>query len=831
MNVKSISAAFICIFFLVSNRSAAQDGIKHDALHHTLYLSTQKNNIVFNIDYTDGCYINSLFVKQKNVLSPNGTYTGFSLTTSSYTSKKTWTQPTVQIKGNEVTIDKIKYGDAANNIIEKWTFHVLKDHINWTISRQYLSDIQVESISFPKWNFNNMSTWKGGIIDNGGMVWCKYLRGVNDTYGVHTGGALFWNDQSGDGLSIQAKELNDAFIATQYSYGEQGEFVSTQSVSHQPFEQLYRLDRFVRGKGNIFKPISIKKGEEVSVTFEIKYLDYFKNYDKGDLKDINATEVRELMNTTARYGVVDNNIVGGNGWLTNWKCLHEPFFAQIALGLADSNYTKNLAATLDQERDLAMNPDGRVLSRWHNESGDEMPGTYNFKTGYYEAMWGYTIDAQTGYVINTTDLFNLTGNLEWLKSHQESCKKALGWLIKRDSNHNSIFEMKNKNIKEHTSSDWLDIIWASFENAFVNAQMYEALKKWSECEKILGNRESSQYYGQVAERLKTAFNKPIEEGGFWDAGKKQYVYWRDDDGSIHGDNLVTPVQFMAIASGICDDQQRIQLILNQIEQRTTAERLFHWPLCFDSFKKDEAAGSNFPFHSYENGDIFPTWGYLGVPSYIKYDKTLALRYIKNLLDQYQKDGLSSQRYSRTTQQGLGSDVLAGISTSICALYSEIYGIQPQWNKFVLNPHLVPSLYGTRFNYWLRGINYKIQLDENNYIVSTDNYSVSYNKKFGISENNNELKFYPNNEENVSVSIRESTSKRIDLEAKDWNEENISFRLNNTGSYSFTIQGLQPQTTYYILDNKGKRKTSAYKNGTIKFKITSRNGVLINITKA
>ncbi|WP_449435489.1 hypothetical protein [Pedobacter steynii] len=128
--------------------------------------------------------------------------------------------------------------------------------------------------------------------------------------------------------------------------------------------------------------------------------------------------------------------------------MHEPFFAQIGMAVNDQNYTNNMSATLDQERDQAMLNDGRVLSRWHNAAGDEIPGTYNAKTGYYEAMWGYTIDSQTGYVINTSEQFDLNGNIEWLRSHQVSVEKALDWLIKRDSNKNGIFEMMNNNVAE-----------------------------------------------------------------------------------------------------------------------------------------------------------------------------------------------------------------------------------------------------------------------------------------------------------------------------------------------------------------------------------------------
>ena len=68
--------------------------------------------------------------------------------------------------------------------------------------------------------------------------------------------------------------------------------------------------------------------------------------------------------------------------------------------------------------------------------------------------------------------------------------------------------------------------------------------------------QNAEYYRDLAEKCKYRFNQPVTNGGFWNPENKWYVYWRDKDGSVHGDNLVTPVNFMAIAYGICDDKTR-----------------------------------------------------------------------------------------------------------------------------------------------------------------------------------------------------------------------------------------------------------------------------------
>lgn len=768
------------------------------------------------IDYSDGCVIKQLNIKGRNVLSPSGVYTGISTKNGDFTSNNKSSTVRITEKQDAVIVSGISYGNEVIEVKETWTFKLDGNKIRWSIEREYMNDASLEDMAFPKWNFSDVSVWKGGILDNGGMVWCKYLKQTGDTYGVHTGGVTFWNATSGDALRILAKPADGEMIASKYSHGVNNEFTSTQLVTDSALSQRYNLSRFVSQKTDVFAPFKVKKGK-TRIVCELQYVDYFTAYSRGTLPGIDVDAVRELLNTTGRYGVVDNNIIGANGWLTNWKCLHEPFFAQIGMALNDRNYTKNMSATLNQERDLAMLADGRVLSRWHDVPGDEIPGTYNAATGYYEAKWGYTIDSQTGYVINASEQFNLNGDIDWLRSHQATCEKALDWLIKRDSNHNGIFEMMNNNTGEEKCSDWLDIVWASYENSFVNAQMYEALTLWANCEKILGNQSKSGYYTAIAARLKAAFNKPVEEGGFWLQEKKQYVYWRDKDGTVHGDNLVTPVNFAAIAFGVCDDPQRIAQILDQVERRTTKENLFHWPLCFDSFKREEVDAGNWPFPKYENGDIFPTWGYLGIRAYAKYDKGIALRFINNILQQYNKDGLSSQRYSRVTQSGLGDDILAGICTSITALYRDIYGVRPRWNRMGIEPNMTPGMNGTQFSYTLRDKVYRLKLSNDDYSMSTDGFSIKSTNGFGANRTGNILTYYPGNKDDMTLRVNSGSGRRIDLTVHSWTAKEFSWTVTSPGSYHFTVNGLHPGAVCQVEINNTFQRIQAKSDGSITIK--------------
>ncbi|WP_197027665.1 hypothetical protein [Prevotella sp. 10(H)] len=811
--------AYSSTVFAAQNNGLAGSGkVIHNPASKTIEIADANRSLRILIDYSNGCKITQLDIKGKNTLSSSGVYTGFRTKGGNFSSIS-GINVTAKETTDGVTLSNIIYGDNSITVNETWTFTLIDNKINWKIDRIYSSLAKLEEVAFPQWNFTDLSVWKGGIMDNGGMVWCKYLANANDTYGVHTGGITFWNPDSGDALRITAKQDAGKYIAAKYSHSEKDEFTCTQFVTDTELEPRYNLNRFVHGKADVFLPFDVQKGK-TTINLDIQYIDYATEYSRGILPTIDAEAVRELLNTTGRYGVVDNTIVGANGWITNWKCLHEPFFSQIGMALNDENYTRNMSSSLDSERDYAMTEDGRVLSRWHNEDEDQMAGTFNYKTGYYEARWGYTVDSQTGYIINTAEQFDLCGDIDWLRSHKESCEKALNWLIKRDSNDNGIFEMVNSSIAEEKASDWLDIVWASFENGFVNAQMYEALNLWGNCELILGDKQKSEYYFAVAARLKESFNKHINDGGFWSPEKKQYVYWRDKDGSVHGDNFVTPVNFAVIAFGLCDDKERIKIILDEAERRTAAENLFHWPLCFDSYKREEVQYGNWPFPKYENGDIFPTWGYMGIRAYADYNKEIALKYIRNILAQYKKDGLSSQRYNRTTQLGLGSDILAGICTSVTALYRDIYGIRPKWNRMGLEPNMLKSLNGTEFKYTLRGTDYQLRLSVDDYSMSTDKFSVKSKNNFGVNKTGANLIFYPENKEEMTLVINSQSDTPVNMEITNWKAKTYSWKISSTDNYGFKMTGLRPDGNYRISIDGKAGNVKASQDGSIVFKHNS-----------
>ncbi|MDB5110610.1 MAG: hypothetical protein JWR67_1724 [Mucilaginibacter sp.] len=772
---------------------------------------------------------------RKVIDAPDGMYTSVRFQEKTYTSLHLLRRPAVVPGKNNIVIKNITYGDGKLSVMETWTFLKKGNHLVWQIAREFSKKVPLTASSTPVINFKSIKTWDGAFQGYGGLAWFYLFTEKPSSYGVHSQTSRFWNSGNADGLDVYISSPGNQ-VAMTYKFTAEDRLSYSIAVSPQAITPLMDKDThrrlFIRGDGNVWGPVPGVSKTDLSVMFT--YADNHKRYDRGHLAGVNGNQVSAVLNTIARIGVIDSLHYGGNSWATPYGpiCLHEQYIAQLGLGINDPGYLKGYKACLDFFRDHAIKEDGRVYSRWAYTNEDAAPGQYN-KYGFYEAQWGILMDSNPDYVSNVADLFDLTGDNNWVSGQQQACEKALDWILNRDKNHNGLVEMMNENQDEHKSSDWIDIVWASYENAFVNAKLYYALIKWAKIEKVLGNQTKAEFYAGFAAKLKESFNKPTSQGGLWDEENKCYAHWRDKRGAIHGRNMVTPVNFMAIAYGICDQQDRQKQILDGIEQQMQQEKLFFWPLTMTSYEPGELRKDQLPFPNYENGDLFLSWGAVGVAAYAKYQPQIALKYVKNVLEQYGKDGLAFQRYSRKDQSGRGDDILAGNSLAIVGLYQSIYGVNPLYNRLYLDPHLTPELSGTMLRYRYHDQFLKIRLNPRDYTISDGRIELNTAGKFGFSSTDNLLNYF--NEDNENPAMQVTGSSRFKLIIDSWTDQQKTFKITSSNGkpepVTCHIMELRPSMTYRLAiggkvsmiksDSKGEivfaEKTSA---GSRKISITA-----------
>jgi hypothetical protein len=749
----------------VSVLAFGQGAIHEDAERKMVTVIDGQGQLALRLNYDGRCVLDQVLVRGREVAAESGVVSGVCMDGHWFTTRTGIATPSVVAGKDTLTVTGIVFGKPGSEDHETWQFTVQADRVVWRITRKYSRSATLEDAAFPEWDFSSMSTWTGGLLDDGGVVWNKYLETPNATYGAHAGAVTFWNREQHDCLRIVPTLPKDQYGTVRFSHQPNNIFSFNSVVSGEELKPKHDLNRFLSDRQDLWAPFEAGP-DEVSVEFALQALDYDQAYDRGTFQGLDGGSIRELLNTVARYGVIDSRLAGGNGWRSGYICLHEQWFGEIGAALAEPDYIANYSKALDYYRDHAIGPDGRVKARWTYNAGDAMPGTYD-ALGFYEAQWGYLMDSQPDYVINVAEQFDLTGARKWLAGQKTACERALNFLMRREVQNSGLVAMMTESCKEQRGSDWIDIIWAAHQNALVNSELYYALGLWADAEGTLGDSTQATIYRDFAARLKASFNRPISEGGFWDPANQWYAYWRDKDGSVHGDNLVTPVNFAAIAYGICDDTARQKAILDRIEAEMQKEKLFIWPLNFFPYQREEGAGSNFPFPKYENGDLFLSWGEVGVRAYAAYDPGLALKYVKKTLARYDEDGLSFQRYLRQSQRGAGDDILAGNCMPIVGLYRDIYGIRPKPGRLYLEPHLTPELNGTKLRYPLRGRHYVIDLSTEGCAVTAGACTLSDSRPFGVNATDTELEYFPGTNTDWAMSISRPTAQPLTIQIESW----------------------------------------------------------------
>ena len=804
--------------------------VTHDAAARTVDISDGTGRLELRLGYDHRCVIDRVLVAGRDVVAPNhGTWTGLKAGGEWLTTARLPASPSVSVTAEGAVIRDILCPGARSEGLgfrETWTFTTEAGRILWRIDREYLGKGEVEDVALAGWDFATLRTWTGGLLGHGGVAWAKLFDRTNATYGVHAGPVTLWNRDQPACLRITPTPRTPAgmSMATRFSREPDGTFRLTHEPSEERLKPKHGQHRFLRDRQDVWSPWQVGPGV-ISVELAIEAPDYNKVQDRGRLVGVDGGAVREILGTIARIGAVDDDVMGSNGYYSGYAVLHEPWIAQLGLAIDDPAYFAAFSRTLDHQRDHAIGADGRVKSRWSYDAGDSMPGSYDAH-GYYECQWGLLMDSQPSYAINVAEQFDFTGDLPWLRSHKASVEAALDFLLRRDADGDGLVEMATNSRIERKGSDWIDVIWAAHENAFVNAQLYQALVLWADREEILADHPRAENYQRRAKHLKDAFNRTTADGGFWDEAGRRYVHWREPDGSIHGDNFVVPVNFMAIAYGLCDRPDRTRSILDQVESRMRQEDLFFWPLCLDSYRPDEGAALQFPFPSYENGDLFLAWGETGTRAYAASDPGIAVKYIRKVLERYERDGLAFQRYLRKDQRGAGDDILANNCSPLVGLYRNIYGVRPQWNRLLLDPHITPELDGTRLRYWLRGQQYEIALGTNACQITVDGASVRSTQPFAISVDETAARCFHGSSPTPSLTLTRPTAAPLQVGLETWPAEPLATRrwtISNPRAGDLplrqTVSGLAPSTDYRLLrTGTGETRIRSDANGDLSMQL-------------
>jgi hypothetical protein len=166
-----------------------------------------------------------------------------------------------------------------------------------------------------------------------------------------------------------------------------------------------------------------------------------------------------------------------------------------------------------------------------------------------------------------------------------------------------------------------------------------------------------------------------------------------------------------------------------------------------------------------------------------------VKYVKKTLERYERDGLSFQRYLRATQAGAGDDILANNCMPIVGLYRDVYGVQPMHDRLWLEPHITPSLAGTRLEYSLRGRAYRIELDRDRTRISHAGLSISSAEPFGANLSAQGLEFFAARERGPCLDVTRGEDAPVELAIESWSHDGAKTRawIERVGRPDVTVQ--------------------------------------------
>ena len=117
-------------------------------------------------------------------------------------------------------------------------------------------------------------------------------------------------------------------------------------------------------------------------------------------------------------------------------------------------------------------------------------------------------------------------------------------------------------------------------------------------------------------------------------------------------------------------------------------------------------------------------------------------------------------------------------------------------------------------YSLRNTRYNIFLDKDTYEIATPFYNVSASAKFGVTGEKGSVRFYPNDQDSLFLSISNASKKKITLSVTAFDRPEMRFAIKEAGIYNIVLNGLDPNTTYDLFINGSRQKTISAKEGML-----------------
>lgn len=710
--------------------------------------------------------------------------------------------PAVSLKGNKVTFTGITYSVKGLTVSETWTVTANKSDIRVQVSKTYKQAASIDNqssllMSFKEKAFDVVQRTEDGgsfILLDPNRDDNRFLS--NEPIQNHPTGSYYGNDKYSfysANMDLLDK-LNKKMLSITLSANRNRATTISRSTDRNSTRALkiankLNTDAFSFPSGTYlplkvfqtedFTPVKVKAGQTDTATYTFKASDDLsKYYDLGSIpvkSGLDEYKLAQYMQDFGRASVVDKNVGMGDCDLSGIGTYETWWYSVNALGLqgaGNDQYLDTLKnfVTFIKNYNYPIYNNGHIYARTYREmkswEGD------NF------------MDGQAQFVAGIAQIFNLSNDTKWLNSIKDMTRSVLDWTLTRDTDGDGLIEASNNLNTDNKSSDWNDIVAAAYENAYANVMLYKALIDWADIEEaVLKDSARAADYRKKAELLKTSYNKDTSNGGFWSPATNSFVYWRDKDDTVHGDVGYIFTNAYPIIFGMVD-KQRAEIIMNEYTKFMAENNLSLFPTQRSAFDKSEMLYP-VPWKSFENGCIFIQQTYDMMGAYAKLgDAQKVLSMLKKATDLYSRDNLWSTGAFNwdlsAINFGFSEPWMTSGARPAAGFYNFIIGIQPKYDKVIIDPCADASLNGIKVNYKLRGHEFTIVLnDKNTRNITTD----------GVIPVDCQWSNLTVNAEYVITDKNLKTGKITTHQLNSGNDGRVGYTFANAGQHTLVITKL------------------------------------------
>ena len=740
----SLCAVLAALLATGCTRPDTEKAVTWDETSRTLTLRGQRYEMKVSADQR--AVVTSLRVDGKELLGESGIYSGMKVGESWTTSEKTSSAPQVKIDGDNAILTY-----QTPLFEERWEMKATAERVLLRVVRKHTSDLTTEENGQPILNFQRDAIEHVRWTEDGGnwpvmgpeadripKTWFS-MASPGFEKKRHTKQQLSFTLLSPScqlALRIEGtssfsdRERGEASVVQRTADGQLRFSVEVAEDGLRYADVAFGKETLPYGRdGNPngiwpWKSVTHPAGSETWTELAFVPEEVSPYYEAGDIKGLDGKKLSAFINEYARFMMVDR---GHGGYVE-----HIGAFAELVA--CQYHWLTQLVDTFQHDKNKPVTAFQGGLNDIRDHASDPVTGrVWNFTTD--GAKWGNNnVDNVPGYVLGVCNIYDLSADKEWLLTHRDAVRRALGYTLTSQANPATRLALvdRSTHAPELHSNDYMENSWwygwpgadpdgpqnseacIGGPHGTASALLYNALTRWAGLEEeVFQDKEKAAEYRSIANMLRENFLKPRDEGGCWlpeinaialSTTTAPVRYMPAIAEALKGD-LLPPDKARAASRGYLDEllaSQETTMLVQNLYDLGDASSLSNYT----------HLGTDGGFYGCTGGDAYATFVSAGY-------RDAMLRFTRHWLDKDLKEWFRNEGYwlrdGSSTENHLPDRpkvwmVFPSSAGVAWGLQYYGFGFQPRRDRLVIAPFIAKEMIGSRVPYTFRDVRFEVAYD-------------------------------------------------------------------------------------------------------------------------